>query len=200
MPGRLRFTGEKESDEVIAVADGLPGSQVHVIGSGDIDLREIKRDVMFVPELLLVPRLLRQFQTMHIHMAVVVDEYGATLGIVTLEDVIEEIVGEIEDEFDKGSPSAFVPEGPGFRTTGLYPIHELRDKLKLKDLEADDVDTFGGLIIKRLGRWPRPGDTVDLGDYTAKVMTVVQKRRVGQVLILPKASPVPKSEDSAPAK
>jgi CBS domain containing-hemolysin-like protein len=189
MPGRLRFTGEKQGDEVIAIADGLPGSQVHVIGSGDIDLREVRRDVMFVPELLPVPRLLRQFQKMHIHMAVVVDEYGATLGVVTLEDVIEEIVGDIEDEFDKAAPSTFVmAEGGNFRASGKLPMHELRDQLRLEDLEdAKDVDTLGGYIVKRLGRWPRPGDAVPLGDeYTAKVTSVVQKRRVGQVLISPR--------------
>src|SRR5439155_2059043 len=100
VPGKLRFSDEKTPDGLaVAIADGLPGSQVHVIGSADIDLRKIKRDVLFVPELLLVPRLLRQFQSSRVHMAIVVDEYGATLGIVTLEDVIEEIVGEIEDEF-----------------------------------------------------------------------------------------------------
>jgi len=152
-------------------------------------------DVVFVPELLPVPKLLRQFQTSHIHMAVVVDEYGATLGIVTLEDVIEEIVGEIEDEFDKSTPSSFVPEGGGFRTSGLYPIHELRDKIGLPDLDGGDVDTLGGLITKQLGRWPRPGDTVPLGDdYLAKVMTVLQKRRVGQVLITPKPAEAKKPE------
>jgi CBS domain containing-hemolysin-like protein len=189
MPGRLRFTDQKENDEIIAIADGLPGSAVHVIGAGDIDLRHIKRDVMFVPELLAVPKLLRQFQTMHIHMAVVVDEYGATLGIVTLEDVIEEIVGEIEDEFDQAAPSAFATDGPNFRTSGLYPMHELREKLKLADLEHDGVDTLGGYIIKQLGRWPRPGDAVLLDTYTAKVMTVLQKRRVGHVLISPRNPP-----------
>lgn len=185
IPGRLRFA-ENHGDEVVAIADGLPGSQVHVIGSGDIDLRHIKRDVMFVPELLPVAKLLRQFQSTHIHLAVVVDEYGATLGIVTLEDVIEEIVGEIEDEFDTAAPTAFVPEGINFRVNGRYPIHELRDKLSLPGLDADDVDTIGGYIVQQLGRWPRPGDAVMLGEYTAKVLTVAQKRRVGQVLIEPR--------------
>ena len=185
MPGRLRFTDQKQGSEIIAIADGLPGSEVHVIGAGDIDLRIIKRDVMFVPELTPVPRLLRQFQTMHIHLAVVVDEYGATLGIVTLEDVIEEIVGEIEDEFDQATPSSFMPDGTSFRTTGLFPMHELRDKLHFVELDDDGVDTLGGYIVKQLGRWPRPGDTVRLDGYSAKVMTVLQKRRVGQVLISP---------------
>src|SRR5678815_2928758 len=120
----------------IAIPDGLPGSQVHVIGTADIDLQKIKREVLFVPELLPVPRLLRQFQTSHVHLAIVVDEYGATQGIVTLEDVIEEIVGEIEDEFDAaagggGPGKGFTMEGESFRVNGLFPLHELREKLRL---------------------------------------------------------------------
>jgi CBS domain containing-hemolysin-like protein len=172
----------------IAIADGLPGSQVHVIGSADIDLRKIKREILFVPELTPVPRLLRQFQTSHVHMAVVVDEYGATSGIVTLEDVIEEIVGEIEDEFDQSQRSDFAKEGENFRVSGLFPLHELRERLKLgEDLDAGDtVDTIGGYIVQKLNRWPRPGDTVDLAErYTARVQTVLH-RRVGQVLVMPK--------------
>src|SRR4051794_11669286 len=98
--GRLRFSDEKTDDgDTIAIADGLPGSAVHVIGSGDIDLLKIKRPILFVPELTAVPKLLRQFQTGRTHMAMVVDEYGAVKGMVTLEDVIEELVGEIDDEF-----------------------------------------------------------------------------------------------------
>jgi CBS domain containing-hemolysin-like protein len=186
VPGKLRFSDEKTPEGMaIAIADGLPGSAVHVIGSADIDLTKIKREILFVPELLAVPRLLRQFQASHLHMAVVVDEYGATRGIVTLEDVIEEIVGEIEDEFDQTGAKQFVMEGENFRVSGLCPIHELRERLNLEALEAGDVDTVGGYIIQQLNRWPRPGDSVDLMQYTMKVLTV-QHRRVGQVLILPK--------------
>ena len=186
VPGKLRFSDEKTPDGMaVAIADGLPGSQVHVIGSADIDLRKIKRDVLFVPELLPVPRLLRQFQTSHVHMAVVVDEYGATSGIVTLEDVIEEIVGEIEDEFDQAARSDFVKDGENFRVSGLFPLHVLRERLDLVELDAgDSVDTVGGYIVQKLNRWPRPGDTVELGRYVAKVLTVLH-RRVGQVLIMP---------------
>jgi CBS domain containing-hemolysin-like protein len=187
IPGRLRFTDEKSpTGEAVAIANGLPGSAVHVIGSGDIDLRKIKREILFVPELLPVPKLLRQFQSSQTHMAVVVDEYGATQGIVTLEDVIEEIVGEIEDEFDTAPAHAqFVAEGESFRVSGRLPLHELRERLKL-DIGADgDVDTIGGYLIQQLGRWPRPGDTVPLGDaYLAKVVSVANKR-VNQVLITP---------------
>ncbi len=186
-PGKLRFVDERTPEgELIAIPTGLPGSAVHVIGSGELKLDKIKRDVLFVPELTPVPKLLKQFQTSHIHLAVVVDEYGATRGIVTLEDVIEEIVGEIEDEFDPAANPDFVPEGENFRVSGLFPLHELRDKLDLHNVELGDVDTIGGYLIQELGRFPRPGDSVEFGEaYTVRVVTVQQKR-VGQVLILPK--------------
>src|SRR6185295_11622761 len=159
--GRLRFSDEKTaSGEIVAIADGLPGSAVHVIGSGDIDLRKIKRPIIFVPELTPVPKLLRQFQTSQTHMAIVVDEYGATQGLVTLEDVIEELVGEIEDEFDARVAGDFITDGENIRVAGTYPLHALRDRLKLDELGEDDlaeVDTIGGYITQELGRWPRTG-------------------------------------------
>jgi len=187
VPGKLRFVDEKSPDGLaIAIPSGLPGSAVHVIGSADIDLKKIKRDVLFVPELLAVPRLLRQFQSSHVHMAVVVDEYGATRGIVTLEDVIEEIVGEIEDEFDSGVQNKFIKDGENLRVSGTLPLHELRERLGIDALAVEDVDTIGGYIVQELARWPRPGDTVNLGAlYMAKVLTVLH-RRVGQVLVMPK--------------
>jgi CBS domain containing-hemolysin-like protein len=186
VPGKLRFADESTPEgEVIAIADGKPGSQVHVIGSGEIDLMKIKRPITFTPELTPVPKLLRQFQMSHVHMAVVVDEYGATQGIVTLEDVLEEIVGEIEDEFDPVRQTDFLAEDNGYRVSGMFPLHELRDRLNLPDLDQEDVDTIGGYVVAHLGRWPRPGDTLPLGDqYDARVLSVLQ-RRVGQVLITP---------------
>ncbi|HWE01169.1 MAG TPA: hemolysin family protein [Tepidisphaeraceae bacterium] len=184
--GKLRFSDEKTPDgHAIAIADGLPGSAIHVIGSGEIDLRKIRRDILFVPELTPVLKVLRQFQTSHVHMAVVVDEFGATSGVVTLEDVLEEIVGEIEDEFDPVAPADFIREGANFRLSGQYPLHNLRDRLNLvkeEDIDNGDVDTIGGYIIQKLGRWPRPGDTVPIGQYQARVLSV-QQRRVGQILL-----------------
>ena len=195
-PGKLRFSDEQTPDgQAIAIADGKPGSQVHVIGSGEIDLKQIKRDVLFVPELLPVPKLLRQFQTSRIHLAIVVDEYGATQGIVTLEDVIEEIVGEIEDEFDLASQRVdFVMEGESFRVAGNYPLHELRERLPLLEIDEDtSVDTLGGYIIEKLKRWPRVGETISLGNYTARV-TSVQQKRVTQVLLTPTTQQVMRAD------
>jgi CBS domain containing-hemolysin-like protein len=184
VPGKLKFVDERTPEgEVVAIPTGLPGSAVHVIGSGEIDLQEIKRDVLFVPELTPVPKLLRQFQTSHVHMAVVVDEYGATRGIVTLEDVLEQIVGEIEDEFDPEAKTDFVKDGESYRVAGNFALHELREKLDLPELNGD-VDTIGGWVVQQLGRWPRPGDVVQLGNYSLRVVSVQQKR-VGQVLITP---------------
>lgn len=129
VPGKLRFTDEKTPlGEAVAIADGNPGSAVHVLGSGEINLAKIKRDIIFVPELTSLPKLLRQFQTSHIHLAMVVDEYGSTTGVVTLEDVLEELVGEIEDEFDPVKRNDFISEANGsFRVSGQFPLHDLRD-------------------------------------------------------------------------
>jgi CBS domain containing-hemolysin-like protein len=188
VPGKLKFLDEITPEgQAIAIPTGKPGSAVHVIGSGELNLKQIRRDVLFVPELLLVPRLLRQMQTSHIHMAVVVDEYGSTQGIVTLEDVLEEIVGEIEDEFDPVSRGDFVKDGDNIRVNGLYPLHELRDRLPLPpELDSTGVDTVGGYITQKLNRWPRPGDVIRIGDFNARVISV-QQRRVGQVLLSPAA-------------
>jgi CBS domain containing-hemolysin-like protein len=183
VPGKLKFLDELSPDgQAVAIPTGKPGSAVHVIGSGELNLRKICRDVLFVPELLPVPKLLRQMQTSHIHMAVVVDEYGSTQGIVTLEDVLEQIVGEIEDEFDPASTGDFVKDGDTIRVNGLYPLHELRDRLPLPELDSADVDTVGGYITQKLKRWPRPGDVIRIGTYDAKVVSV-QQRRVGQVIL-----------------
>jgi CBS domain containing-hemolysin-like protein len=195
--GKLRFIDEKTPEgEPIAIPTGLPGSEVHVIGSGHIELLKIKREVLFVPELATVPRLLRQFQTRQIHLAIVVDEYGVTQGIVTLEDVLEELVGDIADEHDVAAKPDFVREGNSVRVSGLFPLHELADRLPLGELEIGDVDTVGGYIVQQLNRWPRPGDTAILGGHILKVLSVQQKR-VGQVLITPQT--IPASEVPAEA-
>jgi CBS domain containing-hemolysin-like protein len=201
VPGKLRFGDEKTPQgESVFIADGLPGSQVHVIGSGEINLQAIKRDVVFVPSLTSVPKMLRMFQTTQQHMAVVVDEYGTTMGIVTFEDVIEELVGDVADEFDAAAASqqqGFVREGENIRVSGQYPLHELRMKLDLDedDIPAEGVDTLTGYVTQQLGRWPRPGDTLSIGPYVARVMSVQQKR-AKQVLL----TRAPDSGNGAPAK
>jgi CBS domain containing-hemolysin-like protein len=200
VPGKLRFSDEKTDDgQAIFIADGLPGSAIHVIGSGDMDLKQIKREVLYVPELLPVPKLLRQFQSSQTHMAIVVDEYGATRGIVTLEDVIEEIVGDIQDEFDTMANTDFVMEGESFKVSGQFALHELREKLNIDDVEIGDVDTIGGYVVQQLGRWPKPGDTLTLGEYQIRVLSVQQKR-VGLILITPITQETARADGPGEAK
>ncbi|MGA2230341.1 MAG: hemolysin family protein [Tepidisphaeraceae bacterium] len=188
--GKLKFLDEKTPEgEAVATPTGLPGSEVHVIGSGAINLRKIKREILFVPELLSVPQLLRQFQTRQIHLAVVVDEYGVTQGVVTMEDVLEELVGEIADEHDVVSHTDFVREGKLVRVSGLYPLRDLAERLPVEGFELGEVDTVGGYIVQQLDRWPRVGDTVQFGAFEMKVLTV-QRNQVGQVAVTPVAEEV----------
>jgi CBS domain containing-hemolysin-like protein len=181
--GRLKFTDATNANEIVAVA-GAPGSEVHVIGSGTVDLKKIRRDILFVPELLPVEKLLRQMQQSAMHMAVVVDEYGGTVGVVTLEDIIEQIVGDITDEFDI-TETGIEKEGESFRVGGHFPLHELRDHLDLNGWEPpEDVDTLGGYVAAELARWPRAGDQAPLGDYIVRVTAVTPDRRM-TLLITP---------------
>jgi CBS domain containing-hemolysin-like protein len=190
MVGRLRVAdGHTPDGEAIGIVDGQPGAALHVIGSGQIDMRKTRRNVMFVPEQMPVPLLLRDFQESRKHMAIVVDEYGMTQGVVTLEDVIEEMVGEIEDEFDVPADAAIRPEAGGYRISGICPIHELQQRLPLHDLEdGEGVDTLGGYILKRLGRLPEAGDIVRVGTFDARVLSI-ERRRIGEVLLSPAANP-----------
>ncbi len=183
VPGKLRFADATTPEgEAIAIADGKPGSGVHVIGSGDIDLGKIRRDVLHVPELVPVHKLLRQFQETRLHLAVVVDEYGATQGVVTLEDVLEQIVGEIDDEFDPQTKDIVI-DGKTVRVSGVFPLHELVIRLNLPpETDVDEVDTIGGYISHKLGRLPHAGDRIEIGDYDV-VVNAVSRRRVSSVLM-----------------
>ncbi|HOA73249.1 MAG TPA: hemolysin family protein [Phycisphaerae bacterium] len=181
-PGRLRLA-KGDNGETIAIIDGMPGSAVHVIGSGDIDLLAIKRQAVHVPEQMPLPELLRLFQEKRNHMAIVVDEYGATQGIVTLEDVIEEFMGEIDDEFDTPVSVTLRKEGDVYRVSGLYPMHALIDELNVEDIDLGDVQTIGGYVTRELQRMPKPGDTVPLGTFTARVESI-QRHRVDEVVLI----------------
>jgi CBS domain containing-hemolysin-like protein len=120
------------------------------------------RAAVFVPESKPVDQLLREMQAEQTHIAIVVDEYGGTAGLVTIEDVLEEIVGEIADEYDVESPQVeHLPDG-ALRVSARLHVDELAEVLGLDDLEDEDVDTVGGLLAKHLGRVPIPGAQVFL--------------------------------------
>jgi CBS domain containing-hemolysin-like protein len=140
-----------------------------------VDVRSIMRPPRFVPETLSISRLLRQFQATHQLLAIVVDEYGTTSGIVTLENVLEPIVGPVADEFDVESP-AVVPESRGcYLIDGRAGIANVAERLGLK-LGGEEADTLSGYVMARLGHVPAEGDTIELEGATLEVLEVRKSR------------------------
>jgi len=144
-------------------------------------LEELKRDVLFVPENSTVESLLSQFIEQKTHMAVVLDEYGGASGIVSLENITEELFGQIQDEFDRERPE-IEPLGNGrYRVRGDYLIEDLADRLKI-DLGEPEEETVGGYVAARLGREVAPGDHVELGDLSINVIEA-ERFRVRWVMV-----------------
>jgi CBS domain containing-hemolysin-like protein len=138
-------------------------------------LREVCRDVLFIPERVSLDRLLRRMRRQRVHLAVVVDEYGGTCGIVTLEDVLEQIVGPIQDEFDAEGPK-FVRIAPGeYAVAGNLLVADLEDRLGV-ELDDRDEDTVGGVVMSVIGRLPRAGDVARFGPVEVEVLDVVGAR------------------------
>jgi CBS domain containing-hemolysin-like protein len=129
-----------------------------------LDLQGLVREVLFVPPSMPVLDLLHQMQASHIHMTIVVDEYGGTDGLATIEDLVEEIVGEIEDEHDRTEAPQMVVGADGtLEVSARTPIEELESRLALDllpDQQDELVDTVGGLVFALLGRVPRRGELV----------------------------------------
>ncbi len=139
------------------------------------------RPVPFVPEGKTLDRLLKDFQRGPSHLAVVVDEFGGTAGLVTLEDILEQVVGEIHDEYDVDEVEPIVSTGPdAYRVLGGVALSEL-ESLFHQEIGREDVSTVGGLVLAELGRVPRAGDRVQLADLELEVEQVA-RRRVRRVL------------------
>jgi CBS domain containing-hemolysin-like protein len=147
-------------------------------------LEDLKREVLFIPENSTVEKLLSQFIEHKTHMAVVLDEYGGASGIVSLENITEELFGQIQDEFDRERPE-IEPLGNGrYRVRGDYLIEDLADRLKI-DLGNPDEETVGGYVAAKLGREVTPGDRVELGELTISVLEA-ERFRVRWVLAVTK--------------
>ncbi len=171
--------------DVAAVVHNLaPGEEPPVVD-------ELARDVRYVPDSKPVSDLLRELQKESTHVAIVIDEYGGTAGLVTLEDLIEEIVGEIVDEYDTESAEA-VPLGDGtFRVSARMSIDDLGELFDL-ELDDDEVDTVGGLLAKALGRVPIVGSAVEVHGLELRADRLEGRRnRVSHII----ASAVPKSAE-----
>jgi CBS domain containing-hemolysin-like protein len=151
------------------------------VGEGSAPVRQSLRPAHFVPESKRVAELLREMQTEKFHMAIVVDEYGGTAGLVTMEDLLEEIVGEITDEYDTDEPTVERLGDGSLRAPGKTPIDEVNELLDV-ELPSEEWDTVGGLVFSTLGHVPDEGEclTVDGLEFCAER---VEGRRIVSVLI-----------------
>jgi CBS domain containing-hemolysin-like protein len=151
-----------------------------------IILQDIIRPPFVVPETKPIPELLREFQRKRIHLAVVVDEFGGTEGIITLEDILEEIVGEIRDEYDDDSRLFELLPGGVVEVEGRMNISDLNEHVEFVIPESDDYDTVGGFVTTLMGRIPAAGDTCDFHRIVVEVLNV-DERRVTRVRFRPPA-------------
>jgi len=149
---------------------------------------DIMRSAQFVPESKRLNVLLREFRAARTHMAIVVDEYGAAAGLVTIEDVLEQIVGEIEDEHDFGDEEfIFRKSDRDYTLKALTPIQDFNEFFEA-DLRDDEFDTIGGLIVHHLGHVPRRGERVDLRQFRFVVIRADDRRvHLLKLTILPSA-------------
>jgi CBS domain containing-hemolysin-like protein len=201
---RIPVIGEG-TDDVLGVAylkDLVRRTYVHREGESVEKVESVMRPAVFVPESKPVDELLRDMQSEQTHVAIVVDEYGGTAGLVTIEDVLEEIVGEITDEYDvEQSLVEDLPDGSLRVSTRLH-VDELAERLDV-ELQDDDVDTVGGLLAKHLGRVPIPGAHAWVQGLELTAESAHGRRnRIGTVLVRrvedEPASATPDQETAAP--
>jgi putative hemolysin len=176
---------EESVDEVVGILYAKDLLPILKAGSGQRPtLRSLLRTPVFVPESMTIDDLLHEFQRRKVHIAIVLDEYGGTAGLVTIEDLLEEIVGEIQDEYDTEEPMVVRLSEDEARVDGRADIDDLAElfdtDLGLED--ADEYDTVGGLIYHRIGGVPSPGDEVDVEGLHLTVEST-DGRRVSKVLV-----------------
>jgi magnesium and cobalt exporter, CNNM family len=154
-------------------------------------LRKLLRPPVLVPESMSIDDLLHELQRRKVHIAIVLDEYGGTAGVVTIEDLLEEIVGEIQDEYDVEEPLVVRISDDEARVDGRLDVDELLELFDLEDVELEDdeeYDTVGGLIYHRVGGVPAPGDAIEVEGLRLTVEST-DGRRVGKVLVVRERRP-----------
>lgn len=197
-PGRFDVEPLSTDGNAAGKVTAVPGTALHVFGAGTLDLRNICREVLVLPDHLNIFRALRRFQDSRIHLAVVVDEYGSSLGIVTLEDVLEELVGEIEDEFDPIGEVMVRREGDSYFVNARLPLHELQRHIADVGIEHSEVDadTVGGFVVEMLGRMAQSGESIEAGNYRWIVVDADAKR-VSELKLTPLNGADPESGETA---
>lgn len=187
---------EGERDKVVGIL--LAKDLLRYYAEESFDVRDMLRPAVFIPESKRLNVLLRDFRANRNHMAIVVDEYGGVAGLITIEDVLEQIVGDIEDEYDFDEEEDNIlaikdgPNGPRWRIKGLTEIDQFNEELGT-EFPDQDADTIGGLVASHLGRVPRKGDAFDFNGLHIEILRA--DARQAHVLLVEKLPPVQASED-----
>jgi CBS domain containing-hemolysin-like protein len=189
---RLPVVGEN-TDDIVGIAymkDIVAWEHEHPDAEAAEKVASIMRPASFVPDSKPVDELLRQMQARRIHVSIVIDEYGGTAGLVTIEDLLEEIVGEITDEYDNEQPPVERLEDGSFRVTARLPVAELEELFGVT-ISAEDVETVAGLLAHELGRVPISGSTATVSGLrlTAEKNLAGRRNKIGTVLVEPVDSP-----------
>ena len=177
---------DRERDNVLGIL--LAKDLLHYYaGEEEFDVREMLRPAVFVPESKRLNVLLREFRASRNHMAIVVDEYGGVAGLVTIEDVLEQIVGDIADEYDIDEEALISPRENGeFVVKALMPLADFNTRFNT-GLTRGEIDTVGGLVMAALGHVPRRGERVEIEGLRFEVLRA-DSRRVHLLKVTPVAS------------
>ena len=178
---------DKSRDDVIGVLLAKDLLRYYA-GEEEFNVREMLRPAVFVPEAKRLNVLLREFRASRNHMAIVVDEYGGVSGLVTIEDVLEQIVGEIEDEydFDEASDAILLESNGRYRVKAITQIADFNAAFDTA-FPDDEVDTVGGMVIAQLGRLPRRGESLVLGGLRFQVLRADSRRLYTLIVDKPRA-------------
>ncbi|MGI8859634.1 MAG: hemolysin family protein [Rubrobacteraceae bacterium] len=198
-PDVVALSAETKLEDLVSVAAAgrytrypiHEGDATDRIIGANVTAKDIMREVLIVPENRAIENILEDFQSQEIQMAIVIDEWGSFEGLITIEDILEEIVGEIRDEFDEEEPGMDRLDDGSYSVDGRVPIGAVNDSLG-SGLQSEDFDTIGGLVLGQLGRAPETGDEVSLDGHTLRI-DETDGPRVARVVI----SEGPHSEESA---
>lgn len=166
---------EESVDNIVGIVHAKDLLQFLADGQRPASLREIARPPYFVPEGKHIDELLAELRAQRVHMAIVVDEYGGTAGLVTIEDVLEEIVGEIQDEYDREEVTIQKISDEEAVMDARVSLDELNEMFAI-EVESEDYDTVGGYVYHQLGRMPAPGDEVRADGLDLRVISVLGRR------------------------
>jgi CBS domain containing-hemolysin-like protein len=166
---------EEDLDHILGAAHVKDLFRAARENPSDFDMSSIIRECLVVPENKRIEEILKEFQTRTLQMAIVIDEWGSVEGLITIEDIVEEIVGEIQDEFDEDEPAIERISDDLFAVDGRIPITDVNERFDL-DLPHEDFDTIGGFVLGSLGRPPETGDTVEADGATMQVKSVDGQR------------------------